>query len=228
MKKIMAFTLSLMLLGFIVACSDDSSEEEGIQEDTVIATVNGEEVLGKEFNEMVAQYKVSYTQEQSVDFQSEEGLELLAQIENHVLETLIQQEVLLQASTENDLLATDEQISEEMEAIQSQFDSTEEYEAALKASGFTESSFQEMLMLEMSIENYLYANIDPVDEVTEEEKESLYEQVVMQYEAQGQEAPDYEEIEEMLEAQVIEQKEQQQMQVVVQDTMENADIERLI
>lgn len=223
MKKFLVFALPLFLFAFVLGCSSNDELNEG----DVIALVNGEEVYAAEYLDMVEQYKMSYAQ-QGLDFETEEGEEMLVQIEEHALETLIQQEVLLQASARAEMLATAEQIQEELAVIVEQFDSTEEYEQALQMNGYTEDSFKEMLMLELSIENLLYAQVEPVDEVTQEEKEEFYAQLIMQYEMQGQEAPEFEEIEEMIEAQVIQQKEQMQMQNIVQSLMDDADIERLI
>ncbi len=218
-KKIIALSLFVVLMGVTAACSSSESD------DYAIATVNDEEIMASEYYESVDRMVENY-ERQGMDFSSEQGAMFLAQIEQQAYTMLIQQAVLYQAAESEGLIATDDEVEDEIDAIRSSFPSEEDFEEALEMNGFTMSRFREMLLLDLSIENYFNAHMDEI-EVTMDDIFHLYQEYEVEYEAQGEEMPTFSEVQDQLEAQLRQEAKDAQVSVILNELMEESTIEDL-
>ncbi len=224
-KKLLLVLPLLMLMLLITACGG---------RDTVVATVNGEEILESELDASVDQMVSSYEQ-YGLDMESEQGQMMLVQIKTQALENLIQQEVLMQAAEEAGYTVSDEELDTEIGGIKAQFTTEEEFEEALEANGFTPESYRKRLKAELMISEFFQAQIE-TKEVSEEEIEASYNDYVEQLEEHNEDAEEeeireireFDEIKDDIEEQLIQEDRQAQIGELIETLMAKADIEHLI
>lgn len=224
-KKLLLVLPLLMLMLLITACGG---------RDTVVATVNGEEILESELDASVDQMVSSYEQ-YGLDMESEQGQMMLVQIKTQALENLIQQEVLMQAAEEAGYTVSDEELDTEIGGIKAQFTTEEEFEEALEANGFTPESYRKRLKAELMISEFFQAQIE-TKEVSEEEIEAYYDDYVEQLEEHNEDAEEeeireireFDEIKDDIEEQLIQEDRQAQIGELIETLMAKADIEHLI
>lgn len=217
MKKFLMILSIGFVLMFAAACEEDAEP---------VAIVNDEEILEKEYELMVDQMKQPYKQ-QGMDFEGEQGEMMLEQIESMALETLIQQEVIIQQAEADGHSVSDEEIDEKFEEAKAGFQTEEDFEEALEENNYTEETFRSFLADELLIEAYLDAEIDEV-EISDEDIEEAYEEYKKNMEEHEDDPEPLEEIEDKLEEQIIQQKEQELINEHVEGIKEDSDIERLI
>ncbi len=224
-KKLLLVLPLVMLMLLITACGG---------RDTVVATVNGEEILESELDASVDQMVSSYEQ-YGLDMESEQGQMMLVQIKTQALENLIQQEVLMQAAEEAGYTVSDEELDTEIGGIKAQFTTEEEFEEALEANGFTPESYRKRLKAELMISEFFQAQIE-TKEVSEEEIEAYYNDYVEQLEEHNEDAEEeeireireFDDIKDDIEEHLIQEDRQAQIGELIETLMAKADIEHLI
>lgn len=159
MKRIAVFTLCLLLMLSAAACAKDPG-------DTVIATVNKTDILQREFEGPFNMYLAQYSQA-GYDMQNAENLKALQDI---VFNTLVRSEVIYQQAVAQGIVLTDEEKADVAAEAQAQYDALlssyvqqaqasgsdnaealgkQNFEAALKAEGYTAQSFRTELEKDM-------------------------------------------------------------------------------
>lgn len=191
----------------------------------IVATVNGVEVLQKDYLEAFNQMKLSYEQ-QGVDFTSEEGIALIAQIEESTMDRLIQKEVLVQATKDAGVSVSEEEAQAEIDNIKSQYPTEEDFEKVLDENQLTEETLLELFIEEMSIEAYIKSNIE-VEEITDAEALEQFELYLAQIEGTEDEtqAPEFEEIKDALKDQMRQGREQEKIYEFIDQLIEESDVE---
>lgn len=213
--------------GIVDDNDDDVNGQWELDEDlTVIASVNGEEIKTDEWRQNVDQMKMQYTQ-MGVDFSSQEGQMMLNQIKSQALESLIQRALILQEAIEQGYEASDEAVEEDIQGVIDQYESEEDFEAALEHFDFTRESFAEMLKGDLTLDAFINEAIE-IDEVTEEDLEETYAMYVEQAEAAGEAVEDFEDIKDDLEAEVENQYRQEALNEIIEALKEEGDIERFV
>ncbi len=218
LRKLTSGLLFIGLVVLLAACGNDDSEP--------IAIVNGEEIPTYRFNEQVDRMKSGYEQ-QGIDFDSEDGAQFLAMIEQQAINTLIQQTVLIQGAEEAGIELDEASVDDAYAGIRNQFDSEEMFEEALEANGFTEDSLREMIYVELKIEKFFDASVDDVD-VSDADIEEYYADYEEQMEQHDQEAEALEDIWDEIEAQIIQERQSEQFNEVVDTLMEQSEIENFL
>ncbi len=151
MRKYWGIWLSLIIL-FVTAVLFP-----GCGKESVVATVNGEKINMSELNIRVDQAAARY----GYDLDSEEGKEFVGYLREQILQSMIEEKVILQAAAEKDIVADKELVDKELEESKSQFGNQEEYEAYLKELKLTEKD------LRMYIEHSLILN-ELFDDITKD------------------------------------------------------------
>lgn len=239
-KKIARFGISLLLLLAVTACGADQ-EDNQTAEDTgeketqkdqnkdmeegngqnPVAVVNGEEISREELERTLNQLKQTYAQQGlNLDDTNEE---MLRELEKNVLNQLINTELIIQAATSAGIEPTSEEINETIEQLTERYGGEEELEKALDAYNLTVDGLKESIADEMKVNKYIAANVEEVA-VTEEEMEELYNE----YAGQSEEFPAYEDIKAQLEQEVKSQKQQVEVQKLVDQLREDSKIEILV
>lgn len=151
MRKYWGIWLSLIILFVTVVLFSGCGKE------SVVATVNGEKINMSELNIRVDQAAARY----GYDLDSEEGKEFVGYLREQILQSMIEEKVILQAAAEKDIAADKELVDKELEESKSQFDDQEEYEEYLKDLKLTEKD------LRMYIEHSLILN-ELFDDITKD------------------------------------------------------------
>ncbi len=234
-KKICIMLLISILLISTVSCTSDNNDSK--DKNDIVATVNGINIEREAFDSVVSQITVEYHQ-MGASLDGENGEEILKQIEQQAIDSLIHEEVLKQESMkkEEELDIPDDEINEELQNIKNQYPSEEEFQTALQENSLTENELQNMIRDQYIIYSFIESEIKEVT-VSEEEMKEMYEQYKLQMELQAETAgneeaedsnlqvPLYEEMKSSLEAEIKYMKEQQQIGELVEKLVEESEIE---
>lgn len=206
------------------AASEDSATEETqeeleamkVKEDKVVATVNGEEIKGKDYNSMLVQTQLRYT----MSGEDPSDTEVAKSIEQEVMDNLIGQELLLQKAQEEGFSASDKEVETELEQIKAQFDGEEELEKALQAQGITleqlESQYADIVVVDKFVKEKI-----GTPEVTEEEVKAFYDE---QFSKDAENPPSFDEMKERINDYLVETKTQEKVQEMKTELMKQADV----
>ncbi|WP_163526165.1 SurA N-terminal domain-containing protein [Halobacillus ihumii] len=227
MKKIWITSLIAVLALFsLAACSGgDNSESskkdesakseksEGESKTGPVATVNGQEIPRKEFNQQLEGTKQRYKQ-MGMKIEGKEK-----QMEQGVVNQLIGIELLSQKATEANIKVSKEEVEKGYEQFASKFPSEEERKKALEESGMTEDKVKKQLEENIKIQKYVAENTKEVT-VSDEEAKKQYESMM-----KGQEnAPKFEEAKKQIKQQIKSQKQGQQVTKLVEKLRKEADV----
>ncbi|GAE93312.1 hypothetical protein JCM21714_2384 [Gracilibacillus boraciitolerans JCM 21714] len=193
------------------------SEDELAEEDQTVATVNGEEILGAQYNSIYPQLK-NMIQQTGQDVSDTEA------IKEQVLNELITQELILQDARDEGLEVDSEEVENQINGLKDQYG--DEYAAALESQGLTEEEYKSQMEKSLLRDQYMETVIGI--KVTEEEVEDYYNQMKEQTE---EEVPPLEEVEAQVKQQLTTQKQQEKQEEIMakfEELRENAEIEQLI
>ncbi|OIJ18953.1 hypothetical protein BKP45_14595 [Anaerobacillus alkalidiazotrophicus] len=210
-------TLLLIVLGMltfvVIGCGNVTDEGEAA------AVVNEEVITFTDFNLQVENTKQMYEQ-QGIDI-AEQGEEFLAMIKENVLNNMIDEKLLTQASA--DYVVLEEEVEEQFLSVKSDFESEEQFHEALELNNLTNETFKERIQEQLKIDQFLSETMNEVV-VTEEDLEEAYAQV----KEMGEEDLDFEEIKPVLEQSVVQQKKEEEFMRVLSQLKDQADIEIFI
>lgn len=236
--------MSLMVVGsmlFFVGCDNKTTNTDAIEKtnadiqapDTkadaeipnVVATVNGVEIYKDAYVKSFNQVKNEYAKN-GVDFSSDEGLLILSQIQDSAITSLIQKEVLLQATAKAGIRASEEEAQLEIEKIRSNYTSQEDFDKVLVNNGLTEADLLGAFVDEMSIEAYLNTQIE-IEAVSDADALKHYNEEVKRLKDSGQidEIADFNDVKEPLKDQMFKAIRQEQMLNVINMLVEGSDVE---
>lgn len=218
MKKVWFVPLVILLGLALVACGDKEANDQSGQ---AVAIVNGTEISKQELDKHVSQLKLSYTQ-LGITFEGKEGESMLEELEREVLQALIDQELLLQAAESEGYQVDSEEVEQAIEEIKSQFANETEFEETLESVGFTLETLRQEVAQELLINQFLGDQIGQV-EISPEEAEEAY----LSYEEETGEKLD-EETKQMINQQLIWQKEGELKEELVERLRNESDIEILL
>ncbi|WP_377889730.1 SurA N-terminal domain-containing protein [Alkalihalobacillus sp. R86527] len=205
-----------------VSMEDTQKELEAmkVEADSVVATVNGEEIRGKDYNTMLVQTQLRYTME-GKDPSKNETAETIKQ---EVMDNLIGQELLLQKAKEEGFTASDKEVEAELSQVKSQFESEEQLQEALKAQGITLEQYERQLANIVVVDKYVEENVE-TPEVTEEEMKAFYDE---QFTKDADNPPSYDEMKDRIKSYLEETKLQKKVQELRNELNEKAEIEEMI
>ncbi|OIJ11182.1 hypothetical protein BKP37_16120 [Anaerobacillus alkalilacustris] len=210
-------TLLLIVLGIltfvVIGCGNVTDEGDAA------AVVNEEVITFTDFNLQVENTKQMYEQ-QGIDI-AEQGEEFLEMIKDNVLNNMIDEKLLTQASA--DYVVLEEEVEERFLSVKSDFESEEQFQEALELNNLTNETFKERIQEQLKIDQFLSETMNEVV-VTEEDLEEAYAQV----KEMGEEDLDFEEIKPVLEQSVIQLKREEEFMRVLSQLKDQADIEIFI
>ncbi|MFC7366741.1 MULTISPECIES: SurA N-terminal domain-containing protein [Bhargavaea] len=248
MKKIMSILMTSFLAVVLAACggneesnkvkNDDKAvtaeadqqkqmedmqkklEEQQIDDKKTVAVVNDEEILGSQYNNALASSQ-GQMQQMGQDPTSKEAAE---QVKKQTLDGLVGQTLLLQEADKKGYQASESDINKKLDEVKGQFKTEEEFEAALKQSGMDMKSLEAQISEDIQLQQYMEKEV-PVDEITDEEIQTTYDQYAEQGKAANQEVPKLEEMKPQIEQSLQQQKQQEQLVQQVEKLKENAKID---
>ncbi len=167
-----------------------------------MARVNGEEIQRQQLETARAQVVAQQGIDLSVFDDSAK-----AQFDMQILESLISQILIQQASQQAGVTIADEAVSAQIDTVVQQFPTREAFEQALSAENLTEETLRAQIKKDLTTQAYLEQELQlSTITVTEEEVNQTYTQV-----ATGQEVPPLEEVYAQVENMVLEQKQQEKI-----------------
>lgn len=210
MKKMLLLLLLGMMSLSLAACGNEGK---------LAAIVNNEEIEMDEYELRLNNMKLMYEQ-QGISI-SEQGKEFEDLLSEQVLNSIIEETLLLQASQDIDV--SDEAVEEEFQLLKEDFQTEEEFEEVLSVNNLTETELRELIKKQLKLEAYFENNLPDVN-VSNEEIEEIF----AEYTAIMDEDLDLEEVRPMLEDILVRQKQQEHQQALVEELKANADIEIFI
>ncbi len=193
---------------------------EGVPD--VVAEVNGEEISKEDFEAAyVSQFQQMALQAQMSGQEVDQAL-----LKEQIAESLVSQRLLVQETESRNLEASEEEVNEALATLAEQngMASAEEFLAAVEEQGVSEEEVREQVAAQVKVDK-LIAEETGDTEVSEEELQEFYDQAAAQQaELGGEELPPMEDIQAELEAQLLQQKENEAVQALVDELREGADV----
>ncbi len=230
-KKMTVILMMILVLSLAAGCA----KEEPVPVIEAAAVVNGVPIAMADYESSLAQTIATYEQ-YGITFDTEESEPLKKEISDQVIQTLVDNEILLQEARERGFDISQERLAEELEILKGQFTTPEEYDTALSAAGYTEEDLMAMMADEIVINDYLMDLVKAI-EISEEEIAAYYEDALITAQAQYDDLEDPEEpfsfptLEESVEAiksELLAARQQEIIEDVIEGLRETADIEILL
>ncbi|NCS99284.1 hypothetical protein GW764_03815 [Candidatus Parcubacteria bacterium] len=229
MKKQSVFILvaAILILGigfFLASSSDDgqNAQNQDIagQNDDVVAVVNGEEITRVDLDVITSQVAL----QQGIDI-AEIDEQTQNQIESQSIEAIVNQTLLGQVAENSEVDVPESEIDNQINMIKEQFQSEEAFQEALAMENVTEEELREQVREGLLIETYLEQELSLSETAaTEEEVTQAYEQIT----SANQEIGTLDEIFEQIENIVIQQKNSEAINQLIQELRDGAEIQVLI
>ncbi|MDX8044432.1 SurA N-terminal domain-containing protein [Gracilibacillus sp. S3-1-1] len=234
MKKIMMLFVMISLSIVIVACGNNAndddaeqqppkdivSDEERVDENEAVATINGEEISGSAYNTMYMLVKTTLQQyEQDIDDTDT--------VKEQTLQELITQELIRQDAQAEGITVDETEIDQELNNVKEHYG--DNYTTILENSGFTEETYKKQVEQELLSTKYLQTVFDI--HVTDEEIDEFYQALSEETEDSEEELPALEDVKTNIEQQLLAEKQQEKqedIQAKLDELREDADIEELI
>ncbi|SHG09625.1 SurA N-terminal domain-containing protein [Ornithinibacillus halophilus] len=231
MKKLFLLLIAFSLASVVTACGDDDNnesnndgntteqsfevtDEEIVDEEEVVLSVNDKDIFGNKYNPVYYQTKQRL-------YQAGQDISDLELVKEQTFNELIAQELIRQDAIESGLEVTDEEVENRLENVKSEDE--EGYEAYLKQFDLTEDAFKEQLKFNLLVDKYM-TDVITVEEVPEEEIKELYEQL----KEQNEDIMEYDEAKVFIEQQLTQQKQSEQLLTKIEELEESADIEKML
>lgn len=246
-KKMLLSLLIGASVMFTAACSDNdentneeaATEEQAVDENgeaaemempepdlegvpDVVAEVNGTEINKEDFESAyMSQFQNMAMQAQMSGQEIDQD-----QLKVQVADSLVAQELLVQETENRNIEATEDELDETLTAIAAQngLESSEEFLAALEEQGLSEEEVMEQVASQVKVDKLVAEEAGEIT-VSEEELQTFYDEITGQQEdAESGDMPAFEEIKPELEAQMVQQKENDAVLELVAELRENADV----
>ncbi|RHW35879.1 peptidylprolyl isomerase [Lysinibacillus yapensis] len=195
-------------------------EEQQVDEEKTVAVVNDEEILGKDYNIVLASTQ-GLIQQMGQDPTSKEGAE---QVKNQTIDSLVGQTLLLQEADKKSYKASEEEINKQLDQIKKQFKTEKEFEDFLKTTGLDMKTLETQIADGIKLQQYVEKEV-PGGKVTDEEIQKTYDQFAEQGKSAGQEVPKLEDMKPQIEQSLQQQKQQEVLAQQVEELKKNAKIE---
>ncbi|HZH59888.1 MAG TPA: SurA N-terminal domain-containing protein [Metabacillus sp.] len=195
-------------------------ESQQVDEKKTVAIVNDKEILGSDYNSVLATIQ-GQMQQMGQDPTSKEAAE---QVKNQTIDSLVGQTLLLQEADKKGYKASEADINKQLDETKKQFKTEKEFEAALKKSGMDMKTLETQIADDIKFKQYVEKEL-PAGEITDEEIQKTYDQYAEQGKSTGQEVPKLEEVKPQIEQSLQQQKQQEKLAQQVEELKENAKID---
>ena len=182
-----------------------------------VAIVNGEEIGRRAYDNATTQF-ASIAAAQGVTLSE-------AEIQTQVLNSLINNRLLVQEAHKNGASATDAEVQAEYELIVENSGGADAFNTQIESLGITEAQVRSELAEQLAVNKFLMAKVTAANATTtEEEVTAFYADLT----AANAEVPALEEIRAQIEEQILVQKQQQEVTQLVEALRASATVEILI
>ncbi|WP_156290285.1 SurA N-terminal domain-containing protein [Oceanobacillus salinisoli] len=239
MKKSIFYTIMISLVLVLAACNADDgqedaqetgtdqvqeqeqpeqepleiTDEERVDEETSVVSVNGQEVEGAKYNQI-------YTQIKTMMHQYGQDVSDTDLLKEQAISILVEQELINQEAEKKGIEVTEEEANEELETIKAE--TGDQFATILDQYQMDEEGFKNQLIDDLLTAKYMEQELDV--EVTDKEVEEYYNQL----KEQNGEIGEFEEVEQDIKSLLQEQKQSEQLQARINELREEAEVETLI
>lgn len=194
-------------------------DAQKVEEDSVVAVVNGKEIKGNEYNDALSISQMQFTS-MGQDPTTEE---LAKQLKDYTLESIVGQTLIMQEIEKKGYEAKEEDITKQLDTLKAQYESDEAFEEALKTNSLTLDQLKEQIADTVKYDQYVKNDLK-VEEVTDEEVKEYYDSMASSSE-ESAETPKYDDVKETLKTNLERQKTQEKLAAKVDELRESAEIE---
>ena len=175
MRKLCIWALLLVLIMAMTGCKNTEKVEGKIVDGKeVIAKVNDEYILKSDYDRQVALVK-SALEANGQDFSTAEGKKVLQAIKETVLESMIDDQVILWQAGKNNITLDDEEFNEAISQLEQYHGGKDALETYLKQQGLDRESFEAQVKDQLIINKFREKLTQDV-KVTEDEVKKYYEE----------------------------------------------------
>jgi peptidyl-prolyl cis-trans isomerase C len=165
---IVAFVFfSFVFTGAAFAVDETKNDKSG-QKD-VVAVVNGNKILNKEFSREITRIKQQFA---ASGRKIEDGK--FKEILNDVLENLIERELLYQECLKNKITVSSEEIDKQLETMKKRFPDEEKFKMALAQMGMTPEILKFEMNRGMIVQKYINSSVADKVKVSDADADSFY------------------------------------------------------
>lgn len=143
-----------------------------VDPDTVIATVNGEDITRADLDEEIGKVM----ERMRGQMPPERIAQIRGQVESQMLETLVTRKVLLDKVAEAGIEVTEADVEEAIDALKESVPPGMDFAQALASQGVTEQELRDNLQTELKIKKLIDTEAETIPEATEEEITAYYEE----------------------------------------------------
>jgi hypothetical protein len=194
-------------------------DAQKVEDDKVVAVVNGQEIKGTEYNDALSVSQMQFTQmgqDPTTD-------EMAKQLKDYTLESLVGQTLLLQEIDKKGYEAKEEDINKQLETLKASYKTEEEFEQALKTNNLTLDKLKEQIADTVRYDQYIKNDLK-VEEVKDEDVKEYYDSMVSSA-GESADTPKYDDVKETLKANLEQQKTQEKLASKVEELRKSAEIE---
>ncbi|MBD1382852.1 SurA N-terminal domain-containing protein [Metabacillus arenae] len=195
-------------------------EAQKVEDNKTVAVVNDKEILGSDYNALLSSSQMQF-QQMGQDPTSKEAAK---QVKEQTIDSLVGQTLLLQEADKKGYKASEDEVKKQLDETKKNFKSDKEFKDAMKKAGLDMNKLETQIADNIKYTQYVEKEI-PVDEVTDEEIQTYYDQVSKQGESSGQKPPKLEEIKPQIKQQLEQQKKQEKLTKQVEELKKGAKID---
>ncbi|ALC83560.1 MULTISPECIES: SurA N-terminal domain-containing protein [Bacillus] len=195
-------------------------EQQKIEDSKTVAIVNDKELLGSDYNAVLASSQ-SQLQQMGQDPTSEEAAK---QIKEQTINSLVGQTLLIQDADKKGYKASDDEVNKQLEESKKQYKSEKEFNDAVKQAGLDADKLKAQFAESITFQKYVDKEIK-VDEATDKEIQQYYDQISQQGNSTGQKPPKLEEIKPKIKEQLEQQKKQEKLVTKVEELKKQSKVD---
>lgn len=233
MKKLRIVVLAIIVAIVVTACgkSDDNEKndsntaqqdkqditiqkDEKVDNNKVVVHVNDKEIKGALYNSIYVQTKTQLKQfGQDIDDKDK--------VKDQTLNELIAQELLIQDAADKGISVSKDELDREFNDFKKE--NKDQLNRYLKQYAIAENVFKDQFKVSLLLNKYIDAEIK-VGKITDKEVKETYNEL----KKQNKDIPKLKDIEEMLKEQMVQQKQQEQLQSKIESLKKKATIKKMI
>nr|WP_253288777.1 SurA N-terminal domain-containing protein [Amphibacillus sp. MSJ-3] len=193
------------------------TEDELLDEDSLVLIINGEEVYGDNYN------LVYYETKNSMNQDKENASKDLTKIHEETMTTLIRQTLLAQDAYEKGIVITDEEVDAIYQETKAQFDTEDDFYQVLDQLPYSEEVFRDILAKSLLQQYYIDQEFDDI-QISDQDVESFYALLKEEME----DAPDLDDIRSEIKSRLLQIEIQNALNDRLDQLLEEAEIEEVI
>jgi hypothetical protein len=194
-------------------------DKQKVDEKDTVAIVNGEKLLGSDYNTVLA---TSQNQLQQMG-QDPSSKEAAKRIKEQTISTLVGHTLLLQDADKKGYEASDADIKNGLAEVKKRYKNQKDFESAMNKAGIKMDELNSQIAENVKFQKYIDKEI-PTVEVTDKEIKEYY-QYAMQQSKSDQKAPELEAVKPQIKQQLQQQKKQENLLKRVDILKKNAKVD---